>query len=153
MLCAARVALVVGGSFAAANAKDARAIIGVSATVRAVANIEHGAFPATLELSSSDLRRGYIDVKQPTSLLIRSNSQNGYSLDLLTVTPMVASMVVYGLDSQVALGAEGGSIVQRWQGPHAVNLNLKFRFGLAPGLKAGTYPWPLEVSVRPLESM
>jgi hypothetical protein len=150
---AARLALLAGGSLAAANARDARSSFGVSATVRAVANIELQSVPATFSVSSRDLQRGFVDVEQPTLLTVRSNSQSGYSLDLMTVTPMVASMIVYGLDSELALGAEGGTVVQRWHNPHPVNLNLKFRFSLAEGLKPGTYPWPVALAVRPLETL
>ncbi|MDP9084387.1 MAG: hypothetical protein M3N50_11570 [Pseudomonadota bacterium] len=146
---AVRLALVVG-SLAAAHAKETRIGFAVGATVRAVANMELRSVPSTVDLSAGDLRRGFVDVSQPTSLVIRSNSASGYSLDLMTVTPMLSSMIVYGLDSELSLGAQGGSIVQRWQSPHVVNLNLKFRFSLAPGLKAGTYPWPVAVAVRPL---
>jgi len=60
-------------------------------------------------------------------------------------------MVVEGLDSDLALGPDGGTIVQRWQRPQAVDLSLKFRFALAPGLVPGNYPWPLRLTVRPLE--
>ena len=82
---------------------------------------------------------------------MRSNSPNGYALEVLTVAPVLSSMIVEGLNSDVALGWEGGTIVQRWQKPQAVNLSLKFRFELAPGLSAGNYPWPVRLAVRPLE--
>jgi hypothetical protein len=52
----------------------------------------------------------------------------------------------------LALGADGGSVVQRWQRPQAVNLSLRFRFALTPGLTPGIYPWPVRMVVRPLES-
>jgi hypothetical protein len=151
-LNAARLALVVAGGFAAANAKEVRTEFSVGATVRAVANIELQSSPAAVEISPADLARGYVEIEQPTQLVVRSNSQNGYVLELLTISPMLTSMVVHGLESDLALGAEGGSIVQRWQKPQAVNLSMKFRFVLAPGLKAGMYAWPLQVAVRPLES-
>jgi hypothetical protein len=99
------------------------------------------------------LRRGFIDVMQPTNLVIRSNSANGYALDLTTVTPLFSSVVVRGLESEQSLGGEGGSIVQRWHTPQTVNLSLQFRLVLAPGLAAGRYPWPMHIDVRPLESL
>ena len=105
-----------------------------------------------LTISNADLQRGFIDVAQPTELTVRSNSSSGFALDVLTVaSPMVSSMVVRGLNSDLALGAEGGTIVQRWARPQAVNLSLKFRLALAPGLVPGNYPWPLRLAVRPLE--
>jgi hypothetical protein len=152
-LNAARLALVVAGSIASAGAKEVHAELSVSATVRAVANIDLQSTPVALELSASDVRRGYIDVPQPTQLIVRSNSQNGFALDVLTVAPIFSAMVIQGLDSNLELGADGGSVVQRWQRPQAVNLSLRFRFALAPGVTPGIYPWPVRMAVRPLESI
>jgi len=83
--------------FAAATAKDTRTSFSVGITVNAVANIERQSAPTELQLSTQDLRRGYIDVLQPTMLVIRSNSANGYALDVTTVAPIVAAMLIHGL--------------------------------------------------------
>jgi hypothetical protein len=147
----ARIALIVAASVTAAGARDVHSNFSVSVTVRPVANIEFQSAPTGLDISAADLRRGYIDVLQPTQFTVRSNSPSGFALEVLTVAPMLSSMVVEGLDSDLALGADGGTIVQRWQKAQAVNLSLKFRFTLAPGLTAGNYPWPVRLTVRPLD--
>jgi hypothetical protein len=147
----ARIAMIVAASVTAAGARDTHSSFAVSATVRAVANIELRSAPADLEISGADVRRGFIDVVQPTQLTVRSNSPTGFALEVLTVAPMLSSMNIQGLNSDLALGADGGTIVQRWQKPQAVNLSLKFRFTLVPGLIAGSYPWPVRLAVRPLE--
>jgi hypothetical protein len=152
-LNAARLALAMAGSFASAGAKEVHTDISVTATVRAVANIDLQSTPAALEISASDVRRGYIDVPQPTQLIVRSNSPTGFSLDVLSVAPIFSAMVIQGLDSNTELGADGGSVVQRWQRPQAINLSLRFRFALAPGVTPGIYPWPVRMAVRPLESI
>jgi hypothetical protein len=150
-LNAARLALVVAGSFVSAGAKEAHTTFSVTATVLAIAKIELQSVPATLEISAADVKRGYVDVPQPTQLVVRSNCANGFALDVLTVAPIVSSMVIEGLDSELALGADGGSVVQRWQKPQTLNLSLKFRFSLAAGLTPGIYPWPVRMAVRPLD--
>jgi hypothetical protein len=151
-LTTARIALVVAASVTAAGARDVHSDFSVSVTVRAVANMQIKSAPAGLIVSGDDLQRGFIDVAQPTELTVGSNSPNGFALDVLTVAyPMVSSMVVEGLNSDLALGAEGGTIVQRWSHPQSVNLTLRFRLALAPGLAPGNYPWPLRLAVRPLE--
>jgi len=152
-LSGARIALIVAASVATAGAKDVRSDFAVSATVLAVANLELQSAPMDLQISADDVRRGFIDVVQPTQLVVRSNSQRGFALEVLTVTPMLSSMVVQGLESDLPLGADGGTIVQRWQKPQVVRLSLRFRFALAPGLGAGNYPWPVRLAVRPLESI
>jgi hypothetical protein len=125
--------------------------LSVSVIVRPVANIELRSAPTDLEISAADLRRGYIEVTRPTELTVRSNSPNGYALEVLTVAPMLSSMIVEGFNSDLELGKEGGTIVQRWQEAQAVNLSLKFRFELLPGLSTGNYPWPVRLAVRPLD--
>lgn len=150
-LNAARLALLVAGGFVSAGAKEVHTAISVTATVRAIAQIDLQSAPAALEISAADVRRGYVDVPQPTHLVVRSNSASGYALDVLTVAPILSSMVIEGLDSELALGADGGSVVQRWQRPQSVTLSLKFRFSLAAGLAPGIYPWPVRVAVRPLD--
>jgi hypothetical protein len=147
----ARIALIVAASVGAAGARDVHSGFSVSVIVRPVANIELQSAPSGLDISAADLRRGYVEVMQPTQLTVRSNSPHGYALEVLTVAPVLSSMTVEGLNSELALGADGGTIVQRWQKPQAVNLSLKFRFELAPGLRVGTYPWPVRLLVRPLE--
>jgi hypothetical protein len=150
-LSTARIALIVAASVTAAGARDTHSDFAVSATVRAVANIELRSAPTELEISGADLKRGFIEVVQPTQLTVRSNSPSGFALEVLTVAPMVSSMNIQGLNSDLALGADGGTIVQRWQRPAVTNLSLRFRFTLAPGLVAGSYPWPVRLAVRPLE--
>jgi hypothetical protein len=143
--------MIVAASVTAAGAKDAHSDLSVSVVVRPAANIELRSVPTGLDISAADLRRGYIEVTQPTQFTVRSNSPHGYTLEVLTVAPMLSSMIVEGLNSELALGPEGGTIVQRWQKPQAVNLSLKFRFELVPGLSIGNYPWPVRLAVRPLE--
>jgi hypothetical protein len=143
--------MIVAAGVTTAGARDAHSNLSVSVIVRPVANLELQSAPTGLDVSAADLRRGYIDVLQPTQFTVRSNSPNGYSLEFLTVAPLLSSMIVAGLNSDLALGKDGGTVVQRWQEAQAVNVSLKFRFELAPGLSAGTYPWPVRLAVRPLE--
>ncbi len=152
-LRAARVALFIVGSCAAASAKDARTSLAVSATVNAVARFDLRSAPAAVRVSQADLGRGFIDIGEPLLLVVHSNSREGFALDLAPLAPLFSSLTVEGLDAPQILGPDGGTIVQRWRAPHEVNLSLRLRLGLAPGLAAGTYPWPLRVSVRPLESL
>ena len=149
---AARLALVVAGSFSTAGAKDVRSTFSVTATVRAVANIELASVPGGVRITAADLARGFVDIEQPTQVVIHSNSQSGFALEVLTVTPMMSAIIIHGLDTDLELGAQGGTVVHRWQAPQAMNLSLNFRFALAPGLAPGNYPWPVRLAVRPLES-
>ena len=151
-LYAARVALLGCGCLASAGARDAHTSFTVGASVRAVAYLELDSAPSTLHITARDVARGYLNVPEATLLSIRSNCRSGYALDFMSVAPLFSAFDVRGLESEVALGPEGGTVVQRWQ-PEPKHLTLTFRFMLAPGLSAGDYPWPLHLAVRPLESI
>ena len=147
MTCITLLAALVVGP---AGGGQTRAQLAVSAAVLPVARIEQSSLPYELLLSADELRRGYVDVPQPTSLLVNSNSATGFELDVIALNPMISNIVVAGLESPQVLGAEGGTLVQRWSGPQSRRLNLRFRIMLAPGTLPGRYAWPLQLSVRPL---
>ncbi len=149
LLTLALLALVAAGG--AATAREARSSFTVSATVTATARIEQHSEPVQIEISAADVRRGYLEVTEPTLLVVRSTSTSGFALDLSTVVPILESLVVHGIAGDQALGADGGSLVLRARGAQPVNLSLNFRLVLAPGLRAGTYPWPMRIAVRPLD--
>lgn len=121
----------------------------VGASVQAIANLQQNV-RSTLTISSADIRRGYVETANTLQLRVASNSTQGYSLDLLPVNDVFSSVVVRGLDNDVVLGEDGGTIVQRWQRAQTVSLALKFRFSIRPGVQPGEYSWPLQVTVRPL---
>jgi len=147
-----RLAVVTAvGSLLPAVAKETHTELQVSATVRASAELDVESAPSELSLSAADVTAGFVEVQEPTALTVRSTSPNGFLLDVLCAAPMVSSMVVRGLDADLEFGADGGTIVQRWQQAHSRHLRLIFRLNLAPGLAPGRYPWPLHVTVRPLE--
>ena len=145
LLCATGL-LLAGNAYAA----QARAQMGVYATVMPVAHLQVTSEPTDIQISAADLRRGFVDVLQPTSLVINSNSADGFALDLMTLSPMVSALIVNGLESDQMVGAEGGTLIQRWHGPQAMRVMLRFRLLLAPGLDAGRYGWPVKLGVRPL---
>ena len=151
---APRIALIAAlGAFVAGGTNAASTRFGVTATVRAVAWVEQESQPADLRITALDLRRGFVDVATPVALVVRSNSPSGFAVDVTALEPLATSIVIGGLDSEVSLGPEGGTFVERWRRPQEVGLSLNIRFVLAPGLVAGDYPWPLRLTVRPLESI
>ena len=55
-----------------------------------------------------------------------------------------------GLGNAVSLGADGGAVVQRGPLPPTLTHELGFRFTLQADTVPGNYPWPLQLSVRPI---
>jgi len=136
---------------AASHAGENHSAITVVVTVPAMARLQVISQARSLQISALDLQRGYVDVAEPTKLTVFSTARAGFSLDVLPLSPLVQSIEVHGIGNEAALGAAGGSIVQRWERPQPTALSLTFRLGLAKGIEPGVYAWPLHLSVQPLE--
>jgi hypothetical protein len=130
-------------------AADSSAPLRVGATVSPIARLEQPT-PTPLLISAKDLLRGYVDAPRPLHLRVYSNSRAGFVLDVATQSPWFTAVAIDGLDTSVTLGAEGGTIVQRWPGAAGRPLSLRLRFNLAAGLQPGLYAWPLQLRARPL---
>jgi len=135
-----------------ATGTSTRASMMVSVTVAPAAALELSSEPPAVAITSQDLARGYVDISTPTGLRVRSNSPAGYALEVLPVSPLFNAIAIRGLGSDVTVSADGGTIVQRWQHAQSVSLALTYRLYLVDGLQPGTYPWPLRLRVRALES-
>ncbi|NDP42497.1 MAG: hypothetical protein GZ089_07245, partial [Aromatoleum sp.] len=128
----------------------ARAELGVSAFVLPVAvlQVEHQA--PELLLTAVDIARGYVDVPAASRLAIRTSSRVGYMLDFHARLPLFTSVQVTSASGRSELGPDGGTLVARGAVGHGVATSLSYRFQLDGNIRAGSYPWPLAVSVRPL---
>ncbi len=139
----------LSGGLASWCGADSGTQLQVSANVSPVARLE-GVAPAPLLITSADLARGFVDTPHPLRLHVYSNSRAGFALDVSAQSPWFTAVAIEGLDTQVTLGAEGGTIVQRWQRAPSRVLELRLRFRLEPGLVPGLYAWPLLLRARPL---
>jgi hypothetical protein len=137
------------GGLASLCAADSGTLLQVSANVTPVVRLEATA-PTALLITGADLARGFIDTPHPLRLRVYSNSRTGFALDVASQSPWFTAVAIEGLDTPVTLGAEGGTIVQRWQGAHSRALELRLRFRLAPGVPPGLYAWPVQLRARPL---
>jgi hypothetical protein len=151
----AAVAVAAVGSILIAlypsGAGEGVAHFSVGAFVRPVASLNVRAAPPAINVSANDVARGYVDVANPTQLDVQTNSSEGYVLNVLPRTNLFSQVQVRGLDSRVELGADGGSVVQRWnQNERRKSLSLTYRFVLQQDVRPGSYPWPLQFGVTPL---
>jgi len=137
------------GGLASLCGADSGTLLQVSANVSPVARLE-GLAPAPLLITSADVARGFVDTPHPLRLHVFSNSRAGFALDVAAQSPWFTAVAIEGLDTPVTLGAEGGTIVQRWQRAPSRALELRLRFRFEPGLVPGLYAWPLLLRARPL---
>lgn len=119
--------------------------IGARVLPRVVLNVVAG--PAKLEVTAEDVKRGYVDVRTPSRVAVRSNAN--YLMNFEIGTPAVSSVELVGLDVSTRIAAPGGWIhLARPERNQAV-LEIGYRVHLSPEAAPGTYSWPVEVSAVP----
>ena len=137
--------LVVGSLCGA----DTRGLLPVSATVMPYARLTAVVAPTSFAVSAEDVARGYVDIVEPTTFAVAHNTR-GYVLEVYALLPIAAEIDVYGLPQQVRLAGTGGSIEHHTTGTSGEQVALTYRVVLGPDARTGTYPWPLQLAVRPL---
>jgi hypothetical protein len=144
--------LAVGvASCTVGSATQTHASFTVGARVVATATLRVNSAPLEVVISSEDVRRGFVEIPEPTRLQVSSNSPLGYTLVLVPQSSWFSGLTVRCADAEVTMSADGGAIVERRQAG-ASSLELTFRFALASELTPGRYPWPVQLAVRPLET-
>jgi hypothetical protein len=128
----------------------AYAPIPVSVTVISNSKMEFSYQSTQLNITNDDVAQGYIDVPSALRFSVNTNSRSGYLLDFYPIGHTFSSVRIKGLGDSIQLGADGGTIVQRGMFPKKTAYELGFRFMLDPAIHAGSYPWPLKISVRSL---
>ena len=131
-------------------AQSSSTTMGVSVTVvaRAVVTVENQ--PSSVNVSSADIERGFVEVAEPILIRVRTNSRSGYVLQ--------ADKSHGSAFSEIALSGETASLTvsshETWlQRPYAAAgdvLSMRARVYLASGVAPGTHPLPLSFSATPL---
>jgi len=100
----------------------------------------------TLHVTPEDVARGYVEVVAGTNLEIVSTARSGFQLEFRFQVPGFRQAEVRGLREDVVVGAEGTSVTNRDGRGLRASYELNYRFTLPADLRAGVYPWPLQIS-------
>lgn len=141
------LALAAAGGAASASG-NGRAHLRVSAMVKPFASMVLQP-PASFAVTEADVARGYVDVPEAVALSVHSNVPQGYVLVFERSGPQVREAQVFGLQTQVVV-ADGGAMASRnaaGRGVWGEQLQLRFRFHLAPQTAPGNHAWPLQISM------
>lgn len=124
--------------------------IQVTATVKARATLRVLHQERTLVVTPEDVARGYVDAPAASRIEVLNNRRGGCLLVFEGVAGPDAPfgrISVRGLEREVELGPGGGFVPHPFA-PAPVAAELSYRFVLTRDARPGTYPWPLQVSVR-----
>ena len=148
-----RAALVASGLvllFSIVHADTTATSIAVGARVSPIATYRTLSEQTRLQITQADIARGFVELPRATRIEVRSNSRMGYVLNVQPMSVLFTRVEVLGFGSDIALAADGGSIVQRWKKPGSATVTVGYRFHLSAATAPGTYPWPLHLAVEPL---
>lgn len=131
----------------AAFAGDDSASMTVSARVIARAVVDVNSQPDVV-VTEADLARGYVDVNEPLAVRIRTNSRNGYLLQVANTSDAFESIeLAFGTTS---MNVADESWVARPYVPGGEIVNAQVRVRLSPFATAGRHPLPVQVTASPL---
>ena len=152
LTAACRLALAgaaLAGTVAGAAETSRSAALTVGARVRPVARIERLEAPAALLLTDADVARGWVDLSGPVALEVRANTPGGCDLEIALDTDVALAVEVDGVGAAPVLAGSGVRVGPACASPGRTRLSLALRLHLAPGVGAGTHPFPVGLAALP----
>lgn len=101
--------------------------------------------PSVLEVTEEDARRGYVDLDAASTMQVLSNTF--WNVSFQAQGDVIRSARVRGLSGEITVGPDGSAQAGLLATRKAATFELSYRFDLRPGTRAGTYPWPIVVTV------
>ena len=105
--------------------------------------------PSHVEVTQTDVARGYLELPDALIFRVRSNNPTGYLVQVAAIGgPFGRAIVTWG-SSSVSIGTSEAWIAQPYRRgvtPVVASVRLDIPRGTAPG----TYPWPVAVSANNL---
>lgn len=123
--------------------------IQVTATVLARTSMHVLRQPAEIIITEADIKRGFLDVNAGSLVEIKNNSRAGVNLIFDVQGLPFKEALISGFGREVSLGPYGGIITHQITGTSIIAFSYRFIFD--ENSRAGTYAWPLSLSVSPLE--
>jgi hypothetical protein len=123
--------------------------IQVTATVLARASLHILKQPTEIIVTDADIQRGFLDVNAASVVEIRNNSRAGVNVIFQTWGLPFKEALVSGFGREVSLGPNGGIVTNQITGTNVVAFSYRFVFNEYS--QAGTYAWPISLSVSPVE--
>lgn len=104
-------------------------------------------FPEVL-VSAADIERGYIDLAEPIVLRVRTNSRNGYLLQVTKSADAFSSVELSFADATMRVTLE--SWIARPYVAGGETVSARARLFLSPAVAVGRYSLPIAITANPL---
>jgi hypothetical protein len=102
-------------------------------------------------ITQNDVDRGHLDLDAASTLMLTSNSRNGYIVSANFDSGILESIEVKLPNKTLHAGASSGTKTMHVNAPILVDevVGVSYRLYLKPGLKAGHYHWPVALAFMP----
>lgn len=146
---AAALLLATGVPIQAVAAGSTTQSIAVIARVAPWVKLYHEHQQMQLTVTPADVERGYVEVSAASRFTVATNNPAGYILEFQPRSAIFRSVAINGPGVNAEISPGGGSVIQAGGGGGVARtqVELSYRFYLAEGVQAGSYLWPLLVSV------
>lgn len=126
-------------------AGSGKATVVVSATVmgkisQSIIHQEH-----LINVTQSDLKKGFVEISSGTILQVKTNARNGYALFFEGSNEVFKEVMVIDRGRTVTLSPHGGLVFQPYSGSKIEVKDLSYRLQLKENTQPGTYPFPFRV--------
>jgi len=105
--------------------------------------------PTIVQVSASDVARGYLDLPQAIAFRIRSNASNGYTVQVGPISAPFTHAEVTWNRIVMVVSSDSTSVRQQYQ-PGTTSGVLSVRLLLAPTTVPGSYHWPIQLTAASL---
>jgi hypothetical protein len=144
-------AFIVGAAPGGSHAKTTNSTLKIDATAVASLTYKILSNPKTIEITRSDLKKGFEIVPGGTMISVSTNNPCGYTISMQAANVKFFSSVrVTTKQGRTVSIAHGKSAEIHIPGPiNGTDIQgLSYRFHLSNGEKPGSYPWPIAISVH-----
>ncbi len=132
-----------------ANAGSTNTKIIVSAKVLARTSLKIIHQIKEIIITSTDIRKGYIDIKNALHIEIKSNNTAGYMLTFQGITWPFKEIDVQGLASKIRI-SPGITFIYQPYNRGVMTIELDCQLFLNEDAQPGIYNWPLSISSQPI---
>lgn len=128
-----------------ANAGSTNSIIKVSAKVLTRTSLKIIHQIKEIMITSIDIHKGYIDIKDALHIELKNNNPAGYMLAFQGLAWPFKEISIRGLAKEIQVGP-GSTFIYQPYNRGAISVELNCRFLLTEDAKPGVYDWPLFIS-------
>ncbi len=146
ILITVALVLMVGVSpaFAGSGAK-----VEVYARVMPMVSVQVVNQPSVLNITPSDIEKGYVEVPAATVLTVKTNSAYVIYFERVAEDRLFEEIEVDTGTATTSIVTSQGMVYEPYPGSvHPSRKTISYRFYLAESVEPGVYPWPVQVGVE-----